>query len=143
MGTSKEKIGGFSFLEVVVALGIACSAAVVAFGLIAAADYQSAKGRAESGITSRIQFYTEKFAAMPYGELQGLVTPGYTQSGFLWESSGGTQLAWSVTAQLVPVASGISVQLTFQWEDPSFGYPRSTPVSRTLQGATLFRAYKV
>ncbi|MEY2598173.1 MAG: hypothetical protein RLZZ142_432 [Verrucomicrobiota bacterium] len=137
----KQKIGGFTFLEVTVALGIACAGAVTAMALVAAGDYQSAKGRAESGISRVLQSEVERYGSLPYATLSSLAAAnpaGVTTSGFLWEriSPGQPpyqQLPWSSRASFTTVPGGIQVRLRLEWADPRPGFPRAQPSTQTLQ----------
>lgn len=148
MGFEQAQVSGMTFLEVLVALGIACAAAGSALALLAAADYHADKAAIDLAVAAQVRQLQEQLAAMPYAALtatfQGSArTAGLQWSGFLvpqpaplfpWHCDALVELQNAGTEQ-----ESVAISGTLAWQEPGNPSARGTPVSRMLALPPLLR----
>ena len=135
-------------MEVLLAVGITCTAAAGALAMLAAADFQIARAGVEGLLGGQIRYFQERFAGMSYSTLSALIPPGQTagtisEEGFFLTGSP-PQFPWKLDARLErnhPNTANefISVKMNFSWQEPAPGFPRAQNVTRTLNCPPLQR----
>jgi type II secretory pathway pseudopilin PulG len=141
MGVSQTQLGGFSLVEVVIAFGIAATAAATAFTVIASLDVIAARTQAESVVAQQLHRAAERYLGMPYSQLQQelLTTPTSSVSGdFRDYPTPPTVRDWSMTASLETVSGQTQIFLEITWAEPKLKFPRSSTQNRTIR-TTLVR----
>lgn len=141
MDHRKKKIAGTSFVEVLLALGIASMATSGALALLAAADYQVAKARIQNLLGGQLRYFQEWLAGMPYASLSAYVPAGldnanFAVEGFFLEETP-PQFPWKLNVNLERAGTNtsgelISVKIIFSWEEPAPGFPRSKSETRSV-----------
>ena len=141
MGLKKTKIAGTTFVEILLALGISCMAAAGAIAMLSTADFQYAKSRVESLLGGQVRCFQERLAGMPYASLvehipQGRSVGDFSEEGFLLNAAT-LQFPWKIQVHLERANQNTmnectTVQITFSWQEPAPGFPRTENLTRTL-----------
>ena len=141
MGVSQTQISGFSLVEVVIAFGIAATAAATAFTVIASLELISARTQAESVVAQQLRRATERYLGMPFSQLQQelLTTPTSSVSGdFRDYPTPPAVKDWSMITSLMTVSGQTQISLQITWKEPKLGFPRGGTQDKTI-GTTLVR----
>ena len=137
MGVSQTQLSGFSLVEVVIAFGIAATAAATAFTVIASLDVIAARTQAESVVAQQLRCATERYLGMPYSQL--LTTPTPSISGdFRDYPTPPAGKDWTMTTSLTTTSGQTQISLEITWKEPKLGFPRSGTQDRTIR-TTLVR----
>lgn len=141
MGFKKNEIAGTTFVEILLALSIACLAAVGGLAMLAAANYQFAKARIESLVGGQIRVLQERLIGMPYLTLVNRVadsqrSSSFSEEGYFLEDPA-LQYPWRMDVRLDRLnpdssADSTTVQMRFTWQEPAPGFPLSKNVTKTL-----------
>ena len=141
MGFKKAEIAGTTFVEILLALGISSLAAAGALGMLATADSQLAKSRIEALLGGQLRVFQERFAGMPYPTLNAYIPAGQATGVFIQEGvfqkDTPLQLPWRLEVRLQcayrnTLHEFTMVNISFTWQEPTPGFPRSANVTRTL-----------
>ena len=130
-----------SFVEVLLALGLASIATTGALALLAAVDYQMEKVRLENLLGGQIRYDQEWLAGMSYASLSACVPAGSDAASFaeavFFSKRPPPQFPWKLDVNLARKntnTSGevISVKIIFILEEPAPEFPRSENETRSL-----------
>jgi hypothetical protein len=148
MGVKKTEVAGTTFVEILLALGISCMAAAGAIGMLSTADFQFAKSRVERLLGMQVRSFHERLAGMPYASLvehipRGRSVSDFSEEGYLLNSAT-PQFPWKMEVHLEranqnTMNENITVQVTFSWQEPAPGFPRTENLTRTLSCPSFHR----
>lgn len=141
MGVKKDKIGGSTFVEILLSLGICCLTGAGVLSMLASADYQFAKCRVESLLGGRLRMCQEHLIGMPYATLVDRI-PGdcgsttVTEEGF-FVTEPSRQYPWRLEVSIERFhrdspSEFTTLGMVFTWQEPSPGFPRSKNSDRRL-----------
>jgi hypothetical protein len=141
MGIKKEKISGTTFVEILLALGIAGIAAAATLAMLRAAEYQLEKSRVEALLAGHTLHLRESFLSMPYFSLVDLFPSGrdsvdISQEGHL-PSETPRQFPWKLDVHIERFNHNsaneyTTVNMALSWHEPSQGFPRTQNQTRRL-----------